>query len=153
MLIGHSAGAVIARQFAENYPDAGVTKVVQVAAPNTGSEFAAVFKTGYPKAQAPFIHSLAPGARVEVMRLERRELGPKVEAVCVVCKSPRIDGDGLVPVASQWPDDLRQQGVPAALVNASHFDAMKSAAAVPNDQTTFTAARPAARSRRSGAAG
>jgi len=130
VLIGHSAGAVIARGYAESFPDAGVTKVIQVAAPNTGSEFAAVFKTGYPKVQAPFVQSLAPGPRLVANRADKTRLGPKVEAVCVVCKVPRIDGDGLVPVASQWPDDLQQQGVPAVLLTASHFDAMKAAPAV-----------------------
>src|SRR5215831_8734547 len=37
VLIGHSAGGVIAQLFATNYPDAGVTKVIAVAAPLTGS--------------------------------------------------------------------------------------------------------------------
>src|SRR5438445_9632385 len=38
VLLGHSAGGVICRLFVENYPDAGVTKVIQTSAPNTGSE-------------------------------------------------------------------------------------------------------------------
>ena len=130
VLVGHSAGAVIARLFVENYPDAGVTKLIQVAAPNNGSELASVFKTGYPKSQAAFIQSLAPPVRAEANRTAKRPLGPKVEAVCVVCKLPRIDGDGLVPLASQWPEELQAQGVPAALVVASHFEAMRSAAGV-----------------------
>src|SRR5262249_36988219 len=37
VLVGHSAGGLIARQLVEDHPDAGVTKVVQVCAPNLGS--------------------------------------------------------------------------------------------------------------------
>ena len=40
VLLGHSAGGLIARQFVEDYPNAGVTKVVQVSAPNGGSPLA-----------------------------------------------------------------------------------------------------------------
>src|SRR5207249_4308760 len=36
VLIGHSAGGVVARQFVEDYPEAGVTKVIQVCSPNGG---------------------------------------------------------------------------------------------------------------------
>lgn len=125
VLIGHSAGGVVARQFAENYPDSGVTKVIQVGAPNAGSEAAAVFKTGYPKAQAPFVHSLAPAIRMEVARSGKKPLGPKVEFACVVGKIPGINGDGLVPLTSQWSEDLQRQGVPAVLVPVSHWETIR----------------------------
>ena len=36
-LVGYSAGALIARYFVEDSPDYGVTKVIQVCAPNGGS--------------------------------------------------------------------------------------------------------------------
>src|SRR5262245_34318114 len=36
VLIGHSAGGVVVRQFVEDYPEAGVTKVIQVCSPNGG---------------------------------------------------------------------------------------------------------------------
>jgi pimeloyl-ACP methyl ester carboxylesterase len=127
VLIGHSAGGIIARQFAECYPDTGVTRVIQVACPNAGSDFAAFFKTGYPKSQAPFVQSLAPAARAEAVRRARSLFSPRVELVCVVCKLRGIDGDGLVHVASQWPGDLQQQGIPAAVAPISHFDVMKTA--------------------------
>ena len=130
VLIGHSAGGVIARLFVENYPDAGVTKLIEVATPNLGSELASVFKTGYPKVQAPFVQSLAPSVRMEAVQTSKRPLSSKVEMVCVICKLRRIDGDGLVPLASQWPEDLQKQGVPATLVMASHFEAMKAAPAI-----------------------
>ena len=130
VLIGHSAGGIVARQFAECYPNAGATRVIQVATPNAGSDFAAFFKTGYPKCQAPFVQSLAPAARAEVVRRARGLLSPRVELVCVVCKLRGIDGDGLVHPVSQWPEDLQQQGVPAAVVQVSHFDAMKAGPSV-----------------------
>ena len=127
VLVGHSAGGVIARLFAENYPDAGVTKVILVAAPNAGSELAAVFKTGYPKVQAPFVMSLAPVTR----KAARPAPHAAVPMACVVCKLPRLGGDGVVPLASQWPDDLRRQGVPAAVATVSHTGAMRGGPAVP----------------------
>jgi pimeloyl-ACP methyl ester carboxylesterase len=130
VLIGHSAGGLIARQFVESYPEAGVTKVIQVASPNAGSDVAAFFKTGYPKAQAAFVQSLAPAARAESMRRARALVSPRVELVCVVCRIAKANGDGLVKLDSQWPDDLRQQGIPAALAPVSHFDAMKAAVSV-----------------------
>jgi pimeloyl-ACP methyl ester carboxylesterase len=130
VLIGHSAGGIVARQFAESYPDAGVTRVVQVATPNVGSDLAAFFKTGYPKSQASFVQSLAPAVRAEAVRRSRSLFSPRVELVCVVCKVRGIDGDGLVHLMSQWPDDLQQQGIPAAVAPVSHFDAMKAAASV-----------------------
>ncbi|HJZ55263.1 MAG TPA: alpha/beta fold hydrolase [Gemmataceae bacterium] len=130
VLIGHSAGGVISRLFVENYPDAGVTKVIQAAAPNTGSEVAAVLKNGAPKFQAPFVQSLTPSARFEAFRMSKNLLSPKLEIACIVCKVKRIEGDGLVPLASQWPDELQQQGVPAVLVPVSHWEVMNTAAGV-----------------------
>lgn len=130
VLVGHSAGGVIARHFAESYPDAGVTRVVQVASPNAGSELAAVIHTGYPRVQAPFIQSLAPAARMEAGRRARPPGVPKVESVCVVCKVRGIDGDGLLSIASQWSDDLQQQGVPAVLLPVSHWEAMRTGSGI-----------------------
>lgn len=130
VLIGHSAGGIVARQFAECYPDSGVTRVVQVAAPNGGSDLAAFFKTGYPKSQAAFVQSLAPAVRAEAARRVRHLVSPRVEMVCVVCKLPGMDNDGLVPLGSQWPADLQQQGIPAAAVATSHWQAMRFAAGI-----------------------
>ena len=129
VLIGHSAGGVIARQFVERNPDAGVTKVIQVAAPNAGSEFAKI-PVGMPKTQAPFVKSLAPRPRRAVARAADGGLADEVEFCCVVCKLPKIHGDSLVALESQWPSDLQRQGVPAALIAVSHFEAMKAGHAV-----------------------
>jgi len=128
VLVGHSAGGVICRLFVENYPDAGVTKVIQTSAPNAGTELATSFKNGYPRVQAPFIQSLAPSARLEAFRTSRKLLDPKIEMACVVCKVKRIEGDIMVPLASQWPDELQQQGIPAALLAMNHFEVMGSSA-------------------------
>lgn len=131
VLIGHSAGGIVARQFAESYPDSGVTRVVQIATPNAGSDFAAFFKTGYPRSQAAFVQSLAPAARAEAARRVRSLVSPRVEMVSVVCKLRGIDGDGLVHVNSQWPGDLQQQGIPAVVVPAMHWVAPRAAPGVP----------------------
>jgi hypothetical protein len=129
VLVGHSAGGLIARQFAERNPDAGVAKVIAVGSPFAGAE-AATFKVGYPKAQAPFVRSLTPESRAEVMKANPLVPGKDVQFACVVCKLKRAETDGLVFVRSQWPNDLQKAGVPAVLVNASHIDAMHNAEAV-----------------------
>lgn len=126
VLIGHSAGGLIARQFVERFPDAGVSKVIQVGSPNTGSELARI-GVGLPKPQVPFIKSLAPKSRLEAVP---RLLPDGVEACCVVCKVARLSSDAMVGLESQWPADLQKQGVPAALVQVTHFDAMKAPHAV-----------------------
>ena len=61
VLIGHSAGAIVAREFVEDHPDAGVTKVIQVCPPNGGSPWAS-WHLIQPK-QAGFMESLTKPAR------------------------------------------------------------------------------------------
>jgi pimeloyl-ACP methyl ester carboxylesterase len=128
VLIGHSAGGVIARQFAEHNPTAGVTKIIAVSAPFAGAE-AATFKVGYPKVQKAFVQSLTPDARVAAVRANQAQLDKDVEFACVVCKLKHADTDGLVFVRSQWPDDLQKRGVPVELVPVSHVEVMHNAAA------------------------
>lgn len=127
VFVGHSAGAVVARQFVEHYPDAGVTKVIAVGAPFAGAE-AATFKVGYPKVQKPFVQSLSPEARVAAVKANTNPLGKDVEFACVVCKLKIAETDGLVFIRSQWPDEIQKLGVPAVLSEVSHFDAMHNAA-------------------------
>ena len=43
---------------------------------------------------------------------------------CIVCKVKRIEADGVVNIASQWPDECRKLGIPVVLVQGSHWDAM-----------------------------
>jgi hypothetical protein len=129
VLVGHSAGGVIARQFAEQFPDAGVTKVVAVSAPFAGAE-AATFKIGYPKVQAPFVKSLTPEARTEAVKTNKQPLGKDVQIACVVCKLKHVETDGLVFVRSQWPEDLQRFGIPIALAAVNHWEAMQSPTSV-----------------------
>lgn len=126
VLIGHSAGGIIARQFVEQYPDWGVTKVIAVGSPFAGSEVAKV-NVGYPKVQAPFVRSLTPEARTAATKMNSHPLGMQVEFACVVCKLKGVESDGLVFLRSQWPDDLQRFGVPAVLATVSHVVAMHHA--------------------------
>jgi hypothetical protein len=126
VLIGHSAGGVIGRLFVESYPDSGVTKLITVSAPHSGSDLANINK-GYPKIQAAFVKSLAPDARLAV---PPRNIDDKLEMACVVCKLKRTKGDGLVKLHSQWPEEYRNLGIPAVLVIGSHTEAMVGSAGV-----------------------
>lgn len=126
VLLGHSAGGVVARLFAERYPDSGVTKVVCVAAPHSGAGLAGL-KVGYPKAQAPLVRSLTAEARA---RARPQKLPDHIAMACVVCKLGLVDADGLVTVATQWPEECRGHGVPAALVVVNHWEAMLDAGSV-----------------------
>lgn len=126
VLVGHSAGGVIVRQFAEQFPDAGVTKVIAVAAPHTGSPWALIPQFGLAAPQVPFIKSLAPAPRQQQC-LRCKPLANGLEVCCVVCKLPRLSGDTIVPAASQWPEAFQKEGIPAALIPVNHFDAVRSA--------------------------
>ncbi len=57
VLLGHSTGGVVARLFVEDQPYAGVTKVIQVCAPNDGTSWAKL-NFSVAKDQEPFLHSL-----------------------------------------------------------------------------------------------
>ncbi len=121
VLIGHSAGGVIARIFVQAYPDSGVTKLITVASPHAGAELADLIRAGYPKVQAPFIQSLATELRSDNLG---GKIPDKLEMVCVVCKLKRLDFDGLVTVSTQWPENCQEAGVPAVLLQVIHWDAM-----------------------------
>lgn len=121
-LIGHSAGGIVARQFAERFPDSGVKKVIAVCSPFAGSDLANI-GVGVPKNQTAFVKSLSPRLRTDAPAAKMSE---KIDFACVICKIPRVGTDSLVVLDSQWPDDLRAQGIPAVLVAVNHFDAMKS---------------------------
>jgi pimeloyl-ACP methyl ester carboxylesterase len=128
VLVGHSAGGVVARLFAEHHPE-GLTKVVLVAAPHAGTEIART-TVGYPKCQAPFVHSLAPEPRTMANRENKRLIPPRVQVVSVVSKLRGIEADGLLSVATQWPPLLQQQGIPAVLVHDSHWTILRTPAGV-----------------------
>jgi pimeloyl-ACP methyl ester carboxylesterase len=128
VVVGYSAGGLIARRLVEEYPDAGVTKVVQVCAPNAGSGWAKVH--GVRKNQRAFLQSLTKEDR-------RRELTSRldvsipddVEFVCVV-GTGAVAGDGIVSSRSQWSPDLQAQGVPAVAVATDHLSAVRHSAGV-----------------------
>jgi pimeloyl-ACP methyl ester carboxylesterase len=129
ILVGHSTGGVIARLFVEDYPRSGVTRVIQVCAPNDGTSWAkANFLVS--RDQEEFLHSLTKKERL--MRAEQREdkkIPDNVEFVCVVgAAGPH--GDGIVSRSSQWPADLQKQGIPAIRLATTHLTVFRSPAMV-----------------------
>jgi pimeloyl-ACP methyl ester carboxylesterase len=125
VLVGYSAGALIARYFVEDHPDSAVTKVIQVCAPNGGSGWGKL-TAGVRSSQEPFLLSLTKESRQAAMR-DRADkvIPPGVEFVCVVGKIVR-EGDGFVRADCQWTRDLQQQGVPAVVLHTQHVGAMKT---------------------------
>jgi pimeloyl-ACP methyl ester carboxylesterase len=145
-LIGHSAGGLIARQLAEDCPSLGITKVVQAGSPNTGSCWA----RGTIAVRSPqevFLSSLTQAARTASLNGRQTcRIPDQVEFVCVVgdlgpyrltgtvpaygdytvqfAVQANPYGDGMVSAESQWPFDLRQQGVPMVTVDADHCEMM-----------------------------
>ncbi|MBV9123516.1 MAG: hypothetical protein JO112_09175 [Planctomycetes bacterium] len=125
VLIGHSAGGLIARQFVEDHPEAGVTKVIQVCAPNAGSNYARI-ETGVSKDHRAFLESLTREARMQCLRERAHKIVPPgVQFVCVVGDGAGV-GDGVVSTRSQWPLDLQEQGIPMIPLRTSHFTVMRS---------------------------
>jgi pimeloyl-ACP methyl ester carboxylesterase len=124
VLIGFSAGGVVARQFVEDNPHAGVTRVIQVCAPNVGSALAK-FKAAVGPVQGPFVQSLTRQARSRALQ-ERRDktIPPAVDFVCIVGDG-LLFGDGVVSIRSQWPEDLQTQGVPAVPLRTEHWEALR----------------------------
>lgn len=122
VLIGHSAGGLIARHLVEDHPDCGVTRAVQVCAPNRGCMLAAI--RAVRSAQADFLGSLTRTARERVLHSRaEKKLPAGVEFACVVA-SLRMGSDGVVGLSSQWSEDLQNQGVPAFLVHVGHRDVL-----------------------------
>jgi len=129
ILVGHSAGGIIARELVEDHPDCGCTKVVQVCAPNAGSSWAKLYPAVV-EGEMLFTRSLTKGERQRVLESRAdRHIPPDVEFVCIV-GTVEIYGDGLVACSCQWPPDLQSQGVPAQLVASFHPLAVRSACGV-----------------------
>jgi acetyl esterase/lipase len=120
ILVGHSAGGLIVRQMVEDYAGLGVTKVIQVSAPNGGSDLG----RGSGK---PFVASLAKQER-QAFLLKRadKNIPANVEFVCVV--SGTLGTDLMVLCSCQWTDDLQQQGIPAFALHKNHHNAIASQA-------------------------
>jgi pimeloyl-ACP methyl ester carboxylesterase len=123
ILLGHSAGGLIARIFVEDNPDAGVTKVIQVCTPNGGSGWAMV--QAVRSNQLDFLDSLTKVARRRAEKERADKTVPEnVEFVCIVGIGAAI-GDGLVNLRCQWPEDLQMQGVPAVSLATTHWTAVR----------------------------
>jgi pimeloyl-ACP methyl ester carboxylesterase len=154
VLVGFSAGGLVARQFVEDGPDAGVTKVVQVCAPNGGSSWAEL-KVSVRVSQRPFLESLTKEARLRWLAERRDRAVPTgVQFVCVI-GTGLGSGDGLVSTRSAWPEDLQRQGIPAVTLRAQHLSAVRGeegakliAELVRQDQPRWDAAQVDAMRRR-----
>jgi pimeloyl-ACP methyl ester carboxylesterase len=124
VLIGHSAGALIARHLVEDYPDTGVTRVIQVCAPNAGSSWAGLRPVRSP--QAEFIASLTRTYRERVLKQRAdKSIPTTIQFVAVVGVTSHLGGDGIVSTRSQWSDDLQRQGVPVHVLTTMHREAMR----------------------------
>lgn len=119
VLIGHSAGGLIARHFVEDHPTSGITKVIQVCTPNGGCGYAKL--EWLCKNQRPFVDSLGkPARRIIQASRSDRVIPLTVQFVCVVGTAAGV-GDLIVSDSSQWPKDLRDQGIPALRWWTGHF--------------------------------
>jgi pimeloyl-ACP methyl ester carboxylesterase len=127
VLLGHSAGGLIARHFVEDNPQAGVTKIIQVCSPNGGCALA---KTKFIHSnQKPFADSLTEETRSRVLK-ERAaiKVPAPVEFVCVVgCGTGNAKSDGVVNCGCQWTNDLQEQSIPAVRLVTTHRKVMREA--------------------------
>jgi pimeloyl-ACP methyl ester carboxylesterase len=122
VLVGYSAGGVIAREFVEDNPDSGVTKVIQVCTPNEGSVWAKI--RAVRSNQADFLGSLTQTMRREMLHERANKRIPdSIEFACIA-GSLSFLGDVFVPCRSQWSEDLQKQGVPVYPVGATHWHVM-----------------------------
>jgi pimeloyl-ACP methyl ester carboxylesterase len=119
VLVGHSAGGLLARHFVEDNPECGVTRVIQACAPNGGSNWAewrAVLPT-----QDRFLYSLTREARQVILHERAGKAIPgTVEFVCIVGTGVGF-GDGLVLCRCQWTEELQRQGVPCFPLDSTHW--------------------------------
>lgn len=119
VLVGHSAGGLIARQFVEDHPDCGATKVIQVCAPNAGSGWAKLQTVR--SNQIDFLDSLTKPARSRSLSQRAdKEIPRNIEFACIV-GTGTVVGDGLVSTRSQYPPGLQKQGIPAYPFNSTHW--------------------------------
>lgn len=124
VLVGFSAGGLVARQFVEDQPDVGATKVIQVCSPNGGSGWAKG-KLVIASSQMPFVQSLSKEDRARWLASRREKTIPeKVQFACIVGTGLGY-GDGIVSLPCQWTEDLQRQGIPVALLRSGHLKAIR----------------------------
>ena len=125
ILVGYSAGGLIARFFVEDTPNTGVTKVIQVCAPNTGSDWT-VLKHGVREVQVPFVRSLTKEERLAASKARAgKSIPAQIEFACIVAAANPFS-DGIVRRDAQWPIELQSQGIPAEVIYIQHVGAMYS---------------------------
>jgi pimeloyl-ACP methyl ester carboxylesterase len=126
VLLGHSAGGLLARQFVEDNPGCGVTKVVQVCAPNGGC-FSATLTV--PHSQEAFVRCLTVKGREQCLKERAGVTVPAgVQFVCLVGQGVgNLGGDGVVSCRCQWPADLQKQCIPAVGLPVGHREAVRGA--------------------------
>jgi pimeloyl-ACP methyl ester carboxylesterase len=125
VLVGHSAGGLLARMFVEDHPDAGVTKVIQVCSPNGGASVARM-TISVRHDQEAFLKSLTKEGRESCCRQRPgRKIPEHIQFVSVVGAGGVI-GDGIVSCSCQWSSDLQDQCIPAIVLATTHFTAMSS---------------------------
>jgi pimeloyl-ACP methyl ester carboxylesterase len=125
VLLGHSAGGLIARQFVEDNPGCGVTKVVQVCSPNGGCLSATLT---VPHSQEAFVRCLTTKGREQCLKERAGVTVPAgVQFVCFVGQGVgNVGGDGVVSCRCQWTADLQKQGIPAVALTVGHREAVRS---------------------------
>ena len=125
VLLGHSTGGVVARLFVEDQPRGGVTKVIQVCAPNDGSSLAKL-NFSVARDQEPFLNSLTKKERLLWNEIrEDKKIPAHVDFLCVVGASGPY-GDGMVSCKSQWSPDLQKQGIPAVRLVTTHLTVLRA---------------------------
>lgn len=118
VLIGFSAGGLVARQVVEDSPGAGVTKVIQVCTPNAGTTWSMV-------SVSTFAHSLSPKARARQLQVRgQKKIPDNVQFACIVGNG-LVEGDGIVSTRSQWSEDLQAQGIPVHQIHTDHLRAAR----------------------------
>jgi hypothetical protein len=124
VLMGHSAGGLIAREFVEDNSDAGVTRIIQVCTPNGGTPLADFGLVS--KRQQVFVQSLTEaGRRNRLKQRSGKKIPAKVQCVCVV-GCGHEGGDGVIAWDRQWTADLRAQGIPAVALPTLHNQPMRA---------------------------